>query len=180
LLIQDVLEFIGTGTPAANPVAGSFYLYYKSDGLLYKKDSLGIETALNTGGGESSLTPGNIILKSSSEAQSVSSVTTYTTKLTAVTPVLVAGEYKVSCSWQIQHSMANRNMLTRVRLDATTDIIFDNTRQADAAGEYVQKSGFWYGNLTALAHTFTVDFAPAASGAQMRIRNVYLIIERLT
>jgi hypothetical protein len=122
----------------------------------------------------------NIISKANSTAQSVSSVTTFTNKLTVNTPVLVAGEYQVECSWQIQHSTANRNMQTRVRLDGTTDLIFDITRQADAAGEYVQKSGFWYGNLTALAHTFTVDFANVTAGAEMRIRNVYLIITRLT
>lgn len=175
---EDTLELIGTSTPASNPVAGSFYLYYKADGLLYKKDSSGVESLIAPP--TSLLLPGNIISKANSTAQSVSSVTTYTTKLTVTTPVLIAGEYKVECSWQIQHTTANRNMQTRVRLNAATDIIFDNTRQTDSAGEYRQISGFWYGSLTAIANTFTVDFANVTAGAEMRIRNVYLIIERLT
>ncbi len=36
--------------PAGNPPAGSIWTYYKSDGNLYQKDSLGIESQQSVGG----------------------------------------------------------------------------------------------------------------------------------
>lgn len=43
-------------TPAGNPPAGQFYEYYKADGKLYKKDSAGLETEVNAGGGGDKVT----------------------------------------------------------------------------------------------------------------------------
>ncbi len=40
-----------TLAPVGNPTAGFVYLYFKSDGKLYKKDSSGVETEIGAGGG---------------------------------------------------------------------------------------------------------------------------------
>jgi len=38
-------------TPSGNPPAGALFLYFKSDGLLYSKNSSGVEAAVDQGGG---------------------------------------------------------------------------------------------------------------------------------
>lgn len=48
--IAAALERIGISTPSRNPPAGTFLEYYKSDGLLYRKDSNGTETLVGGGG----------------------------------------------------------------------------------------------------------------------------------
>lgn len=43
---RSQIQFLGIATPAGDPPAGEFFLYFKADGLLYKKDDTGTETAI--------------------------------------------------------------------------------------------------------------------------------------
>lgn len=45
-IVNKQVQYLGIATPAGNPKAGRFFLYFKADGLLYKKDSTGTETVL--------------------------------------------------------------------------------------------------------------------------------------
>lgn len=52
----NALELKGLATPAGNPPTGAYLLYFKSDGLLYRKNSAGVETM--AGGGEPAIAVG--------------------------------------------------------------------------------------------------------------------------
>ncbi len=49
-LERKQVQYMGIGTPAANPPAGQFFLYFKADENLYCKNSAGVETLLSGGG----------------------------------------------------------------------------------------------------------------------------------
>ncbi len=50
-LIRDKVQYLGIGTPPDDPVAGQFFLYFKADGILYRKNSAGAEIQIGAGGG---------------------------------------------------------------------------------------------------------------------------------
>ncbi len=50
-LVNSEVQYRPVATPGGNPPAGELFMYFKADKKLYIKDSAGVETEVNSGGG---------------------------------------------------------------------------------------------------------------------------------
>ena len=58
--VSEPLQMVQIATPGEKPPVGSEFMYFKSDGNLFKKDSAGVETQLNNGAGAINVSQTNV------------------------------------------------------------------------------------------------------------------------
>jgi len=128
----NALELKQLATPA-NPPSGSVLLYFKSDGLLYRKDSSGSETAVGAG---ASSAPSNMVTTDTAQTVSGAKTLTARTRVTDIESSTVAGTYAINATFNGTNWLyINAGRAFLISHDSTTgDLLFRTAVSGTAGG----------------------------------------------
>lgn len=164
---QDIISHEAV-TPAT-PSAGFTTIYPKSpSGEIFRKLPSGAEAQLLTS--VSVTIFGDEFQKAESLALDTTTLDTFVSKLLLTTGIVPAGDYRIGWNFGWSHSATNRNYLSRMFQDGTTELWTHIARPVTSGADQIfRNSGFAIVTLTNAVHTFDLQFRASQAGDTARI-----------
>lgn len=125
---------------------------------------------------------GSYATYNSSDAETaISATTTPQQKVRLTTSSIPVGTYRVGYSYESSSRSTTNDMIVRVQIDDTTNIMTGQVESEDAgADQWIPASGFYIGTFTAGAHNIDMDFYSNTTGYTIAIRRARLEFWRIS
>lgn len=161
-LSDGVLIVSGAASPVGLDLpVGTVYFQVSSLGhVVWRKWGLNVANW-------SSESPGDFYQKAVSDAESNTSLSSYQTKVSLVTPSVPSAEYKISWSYEYAQSALLNLATPNTRVTDGTTVFAEQTAALPASNAWAPASGFAFSTFSG-TKTFTIQFAAAAGIAYIR------------